>query len=354
MDPDRFDAEHAWDTFVEGLRAAGEQLAADTADLDPLERADAYRALLRGLHNQLGRFEVDRDRPELVPFNGWREKMFMDNPDFRYWVADVRDDRRYRITGAIGDAVYTSITAYAASGTLAASASARLDSDGLHVDDVGRFAVTVSRERPAEGDWLELPEGATAIWVRQFHHDAARDRLGWCRIDPLDEVDVPPSIVPDRFARHLRRLGRGMGMFPTILASSIQDDLAHPNEVRHWSEMVGGAAFTEPGIHYLRGAWQLDDGEALVLEGDVAPCRYWNVLLYSRHLNSLDHRSRPVSRTDGTAQLVDGRYRIVISATDPAAPGDWLDTEGRRFGLFVFRSSSPSAHRSCRRCTGSG
>ena len=113
MVPDAPDDEQAWAAFVEGLRLAGERLAADTAALGPAERVDGYRALLRGLANQLGRFEVDRERPELVPFNGWRQKMFLDNPDFRYWVADIRPDRRYRITGAIGDAVYQSVTAYA-------------------------------------------------------------------------------------------------------------------------------------------------------------------------------------------------------------------------------------------------
>ena len=332
----------AWTALVDGLRDAGERLAADTAGLDPTERADGYRALLRGLANQLGRFEVDRERPELVPFNGWRQKMFLDNPDFRYWVADVRDDRRYRVTGNVGDAVYLSITAYASRGGLDAAATARLDSDTLTLDEDGGFELTVSRDAPGgDGDWLELPEGATVLWVRQFHHDAANDRLGWCRIEPLDDVAVPPPIEPDRFARHLDRLGSGMAAFPPIWAASIRDDLAQPNEVRRWSEMAGGAAFTEPGIHYLRGAWELDDGEALVVEGEVPPCRYWNVLLYSRFLNSLDHRARRVSRTAGTARTVDGRYRFVLSATDPGGPGDWLDTEGRSFGLFVFRFLQP-------------
>jgi len=179
------------------------------------------------------------------------------------------------------------------------------------------------------------------VWVRQFHHDAARDRLGWCRIDPLDELDAPPGIDPDVFGRHLAWLGRTMTAFPAIFAASISDDLARPNQVRHWSEMSGGAAYTEPAIHYLRGAWQLGEGEALVVEGRPPASRYWNVLLYSRFLNSLDHRYRPVSRTDGTARLVDGRYRLVISATDPGGAGDWLDTEGRDVGLFVFRFLQP-------------
>src|SRR3546814_9900635 len=75
--------EQAWADLVDSLRDAGERLVAQTAELSEMERADALRALLRGLNNQLGRFEVDRERPELVAFNGWREKMFMDNPDFR-------------------------------------------------------------------------------------------------------------------------------------------------------------------------------------------------------------------------------------------------------------------------------
>jgi hypothetical protein len=40
-----------------------------------------------GLHNQLARFEVDREHRELVPCNGWRQKFCMDSPDFSYWVA---------------------------------------------------------------------------------------------------------------------------------------------------------------------------------------------------------------------------------------------------------------------------
>lgn len=343
MAPGAPETHAAWNEFVDGLRAAGDQLAADTAGLDPVERADAFRALLRGLNNQLGRLEVDRERPELVAFNGWREKMLMDNPDFRYWVADIRDDRRYRISGSLGDAVYQSVTVYSASGALDTTADARIDSDSTTFDADGRFELTVSRVAPADGsDWLELPGGATALWVRQFHHDAAHDRLGWCRIDPLDDPPPAPPLDPGRFGRHLARLGKGLAALPAIWSASVRDDLAEPNTVRHWSEMAGGAAYTEAGIHYLRGAWGLGDGEALVIEGNAPPCRYWNVLLYSRSLNSLDHRSRRVSRTGGTAQTTDGRYRFVISATEPATTGDWLDTEGRPFGLFVFRFLQPA------------
>ncbi len=328
-----------WAAFVDGLVTAGERTADATAELSAVERADAYRALVRALNNQLGRFEVDRERPELVPFNGWRQKFLMDNPDFRYWVADIRDDRRYRVVGNIGGAAYLSITAYAAGGIADAEATSRIDSDELEISADGYFELTVARDRPSAGAWLALPAGATALWVRQFRNAPDADE-GWCAIEPLDDPPAAPSIEPDRFGRHLRRAGTVMATVPKIVANSTAPELAAPNTVRHWSEMTGGAAFTEPSIHYLRGAWELADDEALVVEGSLVPCRFWNVLLYSRFLNSLDHRHRTVSRTAASSTVTDGRYRFVLAADDPGV-GDWLDTEGRPFGVFVLRFLQP-------------
>jgi hypothetical protein len=322
----------AWSELVEALRAAGKRLDGDTAHLDAAERADGYRALLRGLHNQLARFEVDRERPEAVPFNGWRQKFFMDNPDTRYWVADVRGDRQYRLTGHPGDAVYMSITAYAAASGGVAAAS-RIDGDRLGFDASGAYSLLVGGARPDDGAWLALPEGNGQLWVRHFHDDVAADRRGWCAIEPVVLPQPPPPIDPARFGHRLRRLARTVEAMPAVFAAA--EGQVAANTVQHWTEMTGGAAYTEPGIHYLRGAWRLERGQALVIEGDTVPCRHWNVLLYSRYLNSLDYRHRQVSLTGATAGA-GGRYRFVLAAEDPGDPG-WLDTEGRPAGLFVLR-----------------
>ncbi|QFG20271.1 hypothetical protein [Actinomadura sp. WMMB 499] len=326
----------AWADMVEALRAAGEQLGDATCDLSEDERADGYRALLRGLHNQLARFETDRDRPELVPFNGWRQKFFMDNPDTRYWVADVRGDRQYRVTGHSGDAVYTSVTAYTDSSG-GVTAAARIDGDGLAAGPSGEFSLLVGGAEPATGPWLALPEGNGQLWVRHFHDDVATDRHGWCAIEPVTPPEPPPPIEAARFRHRLGRLGQTVQMMPGAFAAV--EGQVEPNTVRHWAEMADGAAFTEPGIHYQRGAWRLGPDEALVIEGETVPCRHWNALLYSRYLNSLDHRHRPVSRSGAKAARRDGRYRLVLSARPPRGlpDGDWLDTEGRPYGLIVLR-----------------
>jgi hypothetical protein len=356
----------AWSALVDGIRRAGDRILADDQLTDD-EKSSGLRAVLRALNNHLGRFEVDRDRPEFVPFNDWREKMLMDNPDFRYWVADIRPDRAYRITGTLGDAVYQSVTAYRSTGTLQAEAIARIDSDELTVAPDGSFSVVLghaadsasSVDEAAPQNWIPLPEGASSVWVRQFHERVRSDRLGTCRIESIDTTNSPPGDRPghdetspgpadhSRFAHQIERLGKAIGSLPAICGRAAAEDLSHPNQIRHWDEMSSGAAFTEPGIHYLRGSWRLDHDEVLVIEGDAVDCRYWSVLLYNRFLNSLDHRTRPVSYTGATARLDGSRFRFIVGASDPAglasAPkGDWLDTEGNTFGIVVFRFLHPT------------
>ncbi|WP_243858349.1 hypothetical protein [Mycobacterium sp. DL440] len=331
----------AWTAFVDGLRTAGEQLAADTADLPESERTDGFRALLRAVSNQLGRLEVDREKPEFVAFNGWRQKFLMDNPDFQYWVADVRPGGRYLIRGNRGDAAYVSITAYSGSGGAAARASSRIDSDAITFEANGDYQVTVGGDRQAN-DWLDLPDRATVIWVRHFHDDAQKDRIGWCAIEPVEPPPVPASIDPLRFGKHLSKASAAIAHLPRIWNAAGAADRESPNHLHHWTEMTGGAVFTEPAIHYLRGGWQLDPDEALLIEGDLVSCRYWNILAYSRFLNSLDYRHRRVSYTGATANLDGGRYRFVVSATDPGpGAGDWIDSEGRAFGVIVMRFLQP-------------
>lgn len=340
----------AWQDLMDGLAAAERRLREQTEGLTEAEQADGYRALTRALLNQLGRFEVDRGNPELAPYNGWREKFFMDNPDFLYRVADIDDAHRYRIRGRVGDAVHTSITAYSARGLADARAAARLDHDTLELDEQGRFDVIAARERPASGTWLPLPEGANSIWVRGFYDDVYHDRHGTASIEPLDRGD-PPPLDAGRLAHQLQRLGRGMAGAAKGMAAAAAEDLARPNEVRVWQEMQGGAVFTEPEIHYQRGAWKLEPHQALVLDIQPVACRYWNLMLYSRFLNSLDHRHRLVSLTGGRARLsADGGLQVVLSEHPPRPseadkPADadlnWLDTEGRPFGIFVLRWLKP-------------
>jgi hypothetical protein len=61
------------------------------------------------------------------------------------------------------------------------------------------------------------------------------------------------------------------------------------------------------------------------------------VSLWNRFLQTLDYANRPVSRNRAQTTLEpDGSFRMVLAHRDPGHP-NWIDTEGRLFGIVFWR-----------------
>lgn len=210
------------------------------------------------------------------------------------------------------------------------------------MDENGAFSVTLGgKEDDAVGQWLDIPSGSTMVWVRQFL-EQPHGVEGDCRIERLDPVAPPPSIDGKRFVARLARSAMAVRLSSVnILRAGSLDDEEAPNHVREWTEASGGAVYTEPGIHYQRGSWRLAEDEALVIEGKAVKARHFSMVLDSRFLNSLDYRNRHISLTTSSLRTdADGNFRIILAARDPGKD-NWLDTEGRDFGLFAIRWLQP-------------
>ncbi len=334
------DAAASWRRMVEVLRIAGERMDEGTRLLSADERADGFRALARALANQIGRLEVDDAHPELDPFNLWRHKFYMDNPDFLYWVGEISDDGSYRIDGRAPGAVFVSINVYAGAG-LVARTVARVTSDDLAFGADGSFSVNFGGQpAPDGGLHVPLPTGANMVWVRQFY-EAPPTGEASARITRLDRAPTPPFIEATRFARRLDRMGMVLDEASKRIAGGGRLATEGSNQIRIWVEAQGGAVYTEPGIYYHSGAWNLQPGQALLIEGRMAKARFMNIMLYSRFHNSLDYNNRQISLTGKSIVTdADGRFRLVLSGEDPACP-NWLDTEGRPQGMFLIRWLQP-------------
>ena len=77
------------------------------------------------------------------------------------------------------------------------------------------------------------------------------------------------------------------------------------------------------------------------MEGSWPECRYGSVSLWNRFLQMFDYTNRSVSLN--RAQTVaddDGRFTMVLAHDDPGVP-NWLDTEGRAFGIVYWRFMLP-------------
>ena len=105
----------------------------------------------------------------------------------------------------------------------------------------------------------------------------------------------------------------------------------------------GGLAYAAADAAYTMAPYAIGPDEALVLRGRLPACRFANVMLWNRYLQSYDYMNRRVSLNRRQMQLdPDGRYRIVIAHRDPGIP-NWLDTEGRTTGQVYWRIMLPEA-----------
>ena len=81
--------------------------------------------------------------------------------------------------------------------------------------------------------------------------------------------------------------------------------------------------------------------EALVITGRWPECRFASVALWTRYLQTYDyaHRTASLNRASTTLEP-DGTFRMVLAHDDPGVP-NWIDTEGKGFGMVFWRFFLP-------------
>jgi hypothetical protein len=88
---------------------------------------------------------------------------------------------------------------------------------------------------------------------------------------------------------------------------------------------------------YAMGAYDLQPGQALIIDGTSPSCVFWNLCLWNPFLHTYDSTYERV--TINGAHITyepDGSWRIVVSDTDPGHP-NWVSTAGRTTGLIWLR-----------------
>jgi hypothetical protein len=329
-------------------RYLGDEWSAPAFD----DLADGYRSVASLLEGALLlNFEADPERSFFRPIGSRTRKMLGDNPDAVYYTAPIRDDQRYRVTGNRAGCVYLSFTVELGSqngGYSTGTAGVLRDTD-FDIADDGSFEIFFGgAARPR--NWLALPEGASEIIVRCYFEDAepaAADpnRLVPLVMEALDPVGPPAPWDDAMVAAGWRRAANflrsrtldqpkpGEREQPTWVSTT-------PNEFPP-PELPGTFAFAATDAAYSMAPYMLAPDEALVMTGSWPRCRFANVSLWTRYLQTYDYAHRPAGRNRVNTTLEpDGTYRIVIAHEDPGVP-NWLDTEGRGFGLVFWRFFLP-------------
>ncbi|MBW2295217.1 MAG: DUF1214 domain-containing protein [Deltaproteobacteria bacterium] len=326
----------------------------------PGDLVDARSSLLHSLQHGLEVFlQGDAARPNFKRFVTPEKKLLGDNPDAIYYHTLVDAEHSYRVRGNIAGATYTSFTVElgTADGSMSTGTGATLNDTEIEIAADGSYEIIVSANKQP-GNWLRLPESSGSLTTRHYYErevSIAADRLHHVPlvIEPLQELPPPTRATDARLATAVRRVTKslrttiqpiGTGNAMPSYVSKIPNQLPAP-EVNSDNTNTGFAAVDNV---YSMAPFMLKPGEALVIRGRFPKCRFANVVLWNRYLQTLDyaHRTTSLNRKQ-TALESDGSFKIVLAGSDPGVP-NWLDTEGRPFGMMFWRFLMPDSCRSPR------
>lgn len=292
-------------------------------------------------------FEMDAASPEFRRIVATNRKFTGDNADAIYFDAPVDARFAYRVRGRIDGAVYTSFTVECGKpdGSMGERLGGVLNDNEIDVDAQGRFEFFVGGKKRVR-NWLPLPEGAFRITTRHYFEDeipAAADpaRNFALRIENLNEQPPPPPPSDESVAAGIGRVAnflrsRTLDMPPMVNTEPLAFVSKVPN-VFPRPVLPGEQPLAAADACYSMAPFFLGPDEALVMRMRWPECRIGNVMLWNRHMQTFDFANRSVSLNRKQVKLdADGSFRVVIAHENPGLP-NWLDTEGRAFGLVFWR-----------------
>jgi len=346
-------ARPAFDELLATLAEVADRFAgAEWGMAGPDDVAGALRAVGHLLEGGLvGHFEDDPAHPVFRQIVTSTRKSLGDNADALYFDAPVSAAHAYRITGRSAGAVYVSFTVEAggAGGAFPTRTAGVINDTAFDVGDDGRFEILLGGE-PRARNWLGLDADASRVTSRHYFEEERSPGVPPCpdpalsiaRLGPADPPAAPDdATVAEGFRRVARYVAsRSVGMPRPGSAPPPAFVSSEPNVF---------PAPVAPGDHPLAAAdaaysmapYLLGPDEALVITARWPDCRCANVSLWNRHLQTYDYAHRRVSLNRAQARLEpDGSLRVVVAHRDPGLP-NWLDTEGRPFGLVFWRYFLP-------------
>lgn len=305
--------------------------------------------------------DADPRRPEFRPTMSAGRRFYGDNPDAIYQSTTIDPAFAYRIRANLQGAVYTSYSVEGGGGLDERYPPGRvvssLNDTRFAAAPDGTYTLIASIERPASDEpWLPLAPDACSIVTRHyFEGDAPVDRRISIpiSIEAIEEIGTNEAIAPAsmpapsddaRLARGIQRVAnfvRGLSLDygkngPVIDFASRESNCFGPPS--GWSGEAGQGPVDQSN---LWAPFALADGEALVIEGRFPRCRFANLVVWNRHLQSLGRPGTRASLNRRQTRLEsDGRFRIVVAVSDPGRP-NWLDTGGESEGIVFVRYLLP-------------
>jgi hypothetical protein len=378
----------AWNEFADSLKQIGEKITSPTGARGDRERAEGYRYLLR-LISAAHDLEMESDRryPELRRMMTPIRKFKGDGTDTLYREAKLDENLVYRLSVRRGDDLFYSATVYAYDETDTYYIVDHLIDDDLQWDNVfGQqiAEVYLSEKRPDDArNWIALKGRRPILFTREYFEefvhgvDEGRLRAAAMNLECLSEAAPPESYDEVQLEAGLKRVtdfiadatdvSLGLSIFiglnriefegagdegatgrkgsmtrieegELILDGDSSDEYTPEELAAMIDPKLVKNNLPGPGIQYIGGGFKLAPDEVIVVEGVDVPCRYWNLQILTRYLESGDYRHHKVGISNRQVKTdPDGAFRIYAAAEDPGTE-NWISSQGYAHGQILIRT----------------
>jgi len=258
----------------------------------------------------------------------------LDGADAKYQGASISGSNSYRFYGQLGSARLFAMQLTRMEGIYAAYGA--LTGEQLQADHAGNFEVLISPHKPSDwqGVWLELNPATDNLLVREYFSDWANERPGRYYLEQLGDTTSSAPVTTEQMTALLEDTIQKFASRAPQWQGRVDKSRKHLVNKVHMQKAGGqGLASNAYG-----SAWfKVGGDQALVIEMDAPEALLWSVQLGNVWWESLDYINHTASYNDSQAVASsDGKYRFVLSQTDPGVP-NWLDPTGHSEGALMFR-----------------
>ncbi len=285
--------------------------------------------------------DVDPDAPRFYSMTTPDRFVGGPNPDGNYYLTMLDGRVGYRIRGERGTTAYLGFQVLAGTGLSPRRMGSYVSDRDLVISSDGTFSFVLAASKPTPREldgnpWVEMPDDASALVVREYIADREAERPARLWIDPL-HAPVPPTTTDDSLAAQLTSAAWTMAKLMTLHRTVMPELLEKPNQFFTAEAAELGSENTTPDNLYMLGSFRLSEDEALVIELTPPDTRYWSVTLENVWHECIEPLRRTSSITNAAAVArPDGTVRLVVAHRDPGAT-HWLDTGGRGRGFITVR-----------------
>ena len=328
----------AWKRFCQRMESLGERILEDDFPNQPADRVEAIAHLADQVSCWLG-WAIPHGDPD-APFFHRSNDLFTQwggpNQDNVYHHARIDPSRRYRVSGKMHSCEHFVMTFRVGFmhmkewGTKAA-----LSSVDRNIESGDDFEILIGGDG-SDPNWFPIPQGVTTLSLREYYVDWQATEPAVFTIECLDDLPTPARPTPELLAGQLDHALEQVESSIFGWNQYMKEHRAESEDNTFANQQTVAGGLSDARYAFL--FWNLDPGEALVIETDLPKARYWGLQLATLGwFEQVDpiHRITSINQHQAIPNS-DGRIRFVLSHVDPGVP-NWLDTGEHKDGLLTYR-----------------